>query len=290
MPAFVGAKERSEEDNSLETEPCACHGSESTPLLQFEPKPSSRICDELLTLQQNDASNDALSRADGSHNLGGMLSCTKRWIRGHLPTIAIIASAILLGLGVMYMGRSQNEDASTWISLSPPHENVANIEALKEYLGSSLEGLSNAAVASDNALCSKIGKDIMLQKGGNAMDAAVATVLCLGVASPASSGLGGGAFLLVRSSKRNFDEKQNNTSSPPPDFIDARTNKEERSKNKEFITEVIDCREVAPERASRDMYTGLPEWASESGGLAIAVPGEVSMIMFCFENRQFEFL
>lgn len=40
-----------------------------------------------------------------------------------------------------------------------------------------------AAVATDNAICSNIGKQIMLQ-GGNAMDAAVAATLCLGVISP----------------------------------------------------------------------------------------------------------
>ena len=275
MPDFVGAKERKDADNSLETESGACRGSEITPLLPLGSEPSPRICDELPTLQQNDDSDDVISRADGSVNLGGMLSFTKRRIRYQLPRIPFIASAILMALGVIYMGRLQNQGASAWISLSPPLENAANIKALEEYLGSSVEGLSNAAVASDNALCSKIGKDIMLEKGGNAMDAAVATVLCLGVASPASSGLGGGAFLLVRSSKRNFEENQTNSSSSPPEFIDARTDKEENSKTKEFITEVIDCREVAPEKASRDMYTGLPEWTSESGGLAIAVPGEL---------------
>ena len=222
MPAIVGAKERTKAENYyLETKSCACHGSEITPLIQLEPKSSSRSSNGPVTLQNSDDSNDLMVTVEGSRS------------RGHFLTLQIIAATILLALGVVYMGRSQNLEAFARISLPPPIDNATNIAALKEYLGSSLDGLSNAAVASDQALCSKIGKDIMLQKGGNAMDAAVATVLCLGVASPASSGLGGGAFLLVRSSKKNFEEKQNKASTPLPEFIDARTNKEDNSTNQE---------------------------------------------------------
>lgn len=55
----------------------------------------------------------------------------------------------------------------------------------------------NGAVATDDRRCSRIGKDV-LREGGHAVDAAVAVALCLGVVSPASSGLGGGAFMLLR--------------------------------------------------------------------------------------------
>ena len=55
----------------------------------------------------------------------------------------------------------------------------------------------HGAVAADDGRCSTIGRDA-LESGGNAVDAAVATSLCLGVVSPASSGVGGGAFMLVR--------------------------------------------------------------------------------------------
>ncbi|KHN04813.1 Gamma-glutamyltranspeptidase [Glycine soja] len=55
----------------------------------------------------------------------------------------------------------------------------------------------NGAVATDDGRCSRIGKDV-LREGGHAVDAAVASALCLGVVSPASSGLGGGAFMLLR--------------------------------------------------------------------------------------------
>lgn len=55
----------------------------------------------------------------------------------------------------------------------------------------------HGAVATDDGRCSIVGRDV-LREGGNAVDAAVAAALCLGVVSPASSGIGGGAFLVVR--------------------------------------------------------------------------------------------
>lgn len=55
----------------------------------------------------------------------------------------------------------------------------------------------HGAVAADDLRCSRIGRDA-LREGGSAVDAAVASAFCLGVVSPASSGVGGGAFMLVR--------------------------------------------------------------------------------------------
>ncbi|KAG5106372.1 hypothetical protein JHK82_043342 [Glycine max] len=54
-------------------------------------------------------------------------------------------------------------------------------------------------VATDDARCSAIGVS-MLRQGGHAVDAAVAAALCIGVVFSASSGIGGGAFMVVRSS------------------------------------------------------------------------------------------
>jgi gamma-glutamyltranspeptidase len=57
--------------------------------------------------------------------------------------------------------------------------------------------------------------------------------------------------------------------------VDARDNTTKEN-YPNFVTEVIDCREVAPEESTEDMYSGLPNSASMVGGLAVAVPGEVS--------------
>lgn len=56
-----------------------------------------------------------------------------------------------------------------------------------------------AVVAADDARCSEIGVSV-LRQGGHAVDSAVATALCLGVVNPMASGIGGGGFMVVRSS------------------------------------------------------------------------------------------
>ncbi|CAH9143735.1 unnamed protein product, partial [Cuscuta epithymum] len=80
--------------------------------------------------------------------------------------------------------------------------------------------------------------------GGHAVDAAVATALCLGVVNPISSGVGGGGFMLVSSS------------SP-------------------FQVEAIDMRETAPLAASQNMYENNSD-SKEEGALSMGVPGELA--------------
>ncbi|OCH95075.1 gamma-glutamyltranspeptidase [Obba rivulosa] len=106
---------------------------------------------------------------------------------------------------------------------------------------------TNGAVASENEVCSTIGVDAM-KAGGNAVDAIIATTLCIGVVNMFSSGIGGGGFMTVRI---------------PPSSPNA---------SSEVYT--IDFREVAPALANTTMYVDNPP-AALFGGLAVGVPGEL---------------
>ncbi|KAK6730483.1 hypothetical protein RB195_007132 [Necator americanus] len=110
---------------------------------------------------------------------------------------------------------------------------------------------SKAAVASDNEFCSEIGRNTLL-RGGNAVDAAIAALFCIGVMDTHSAGLGGGHFMTI---------------------YNASTNK----------CTVIDAREVAPKAATERMYEG--KWnESRTGWRAVAVPGDLHGLWTEFEK------
>lgn len=142
-----------------------------------------------------------------------------------------------------------------------------------------VNGMKHGAVASDHPVCSQVGKHVLETLGGNAVDAAIATVLCLGVANPASSGIGGGSFMLVHADRKHHNERwEATTNEKKPGFVDAR-NEQDIGRTSEKMTEVIDAREVSPEAAYKEMYLDAAAngklKASQNGGLAVAVLGEL---------------
>ena len=75
----------------------------------------------------------------------------------------------------------------------------------------------HGVVTADDERCSDIGIYI-LREGGHALGAIVSTSLCLGVVSPSSSGLGGGTFMLLRSSNGQAQAFNMRETAPQDDF------------------------------------------------------------------------
>ncbi|MEO1575560.1 MAG: gamma-glutamyltransferase family protein, partial [Pseudomonadota bacterium] len=98
----------------------------------------------------------------------------------------------------------------------------------------------------------------ILERGGSAVDAAIATHLVLGLVEPQSSGIGGGAFLLSYTAA-------------------------------DRTLELIDGRETAPAGATADMFVAggevmkfLEAWQS---GVAVGTPGAVAMYKLAHDRH-----
>jgi gamma-glutamyltranspeptidase/glutathione hydrolase len=111
-------------------------------------------------------------------------------------------------------------------------------------------------VVAQEKLAAEIGGDI-LRRGGNAVDAAVATGFALAVTYPRAGNIGGGGFMVIHSAERGQD-----------------------------IT--IDYRETAPAATTQDIFLGpdgKPDPAkSRDSALGIGVPGTVAGLALALEK------
>jgi gamma-glutamyltranspeptidase/glutathione hydrolase len=101
-----------------------------------------------------------------------------------------------------------------------------------------------AVIATSHPLAAEAGAAI-LRQGGNAVDAAAAIQFALNVVEPQSSGIGGGAFLLI--------------------YL-ARTHE----------TVVLDAREVAPAAATPDQFVHHTFDENSVNGISVGVPGTLA--------------
>ena len=116
------------------------------------------------------------------------------------------------------------EHPSGWIDNSAVGQPLAP-EHPSGWIDKSAVASQRFLVAAANPLATRAGYDI-LRAGGNAIDAAVAVQLVLGLVEPQSSGLGGGAFLLYHDAKRGrliaYDGRETAPAAARPDrFLDA---------------------------------------------------------------------
>lgn len=113
-------------------------------------------------------------------------------------------------------------------------------------------------VATANPYATRIGYNI-LQKGGTAIDAAIAVQLALTLVEPQSSGIGGGAFIL------HWDQK-----------------------NKRLTS--FDGRETAPRAATSDLFLdkdgkAIPWIKAVVGGRSVGVPGVLASLKLAHEKH-----
>ncbi|KAI6210862.1 hypothetical protein M3Y96_00372900 [Aphelenchoides besseyi] len=153
--------------------------------------------------------------------------------------------AICLIVGLPTLNQGQTIAKSKWKN-NKPHRYDWPPPA-----NSLMPKFKKAAITCDHGTCNEFGRDIMI-RGGNAVDASLASLFCLGITNPQSSGIGGG-FLMT--------------------LYNATTQK----------CLVVDARETAPAAAHRDMF-GNEEFASKYGWKAIATPGEIAGYWLAFKN------
>ena len=114
----------------------------------------------------------------------------------------------------------------------------------------------NGMVASEQGLATQVGLDI-LKQGGNAIDAAVAVGFALAVVLPNAGNIGGGGFMVLHDDKTGKDV-------------------------------AIDFREIAPAKASRDMYLDSQGNVIDGKSLfthdASGVPGTVAGMEYALKK------
>jgi gamma-glutamyltranspeptidase/glutathione hydrolase len=130
---------------------------------------------------------------------------------------------------------------------------------------------AGGVVAADHPLASQAGLEI-LELGGNAVDAAVATSFALSVVRPYSCGIGGGGFMLIHEGDIPRGTLLDAANAPepsgcgPPGFF-------------------IDYRERAPAAVTPDYYERLDDpQASLFTGHAVGVPGTVAGLLLALER------
>ncbi|HAO43365.1 MAG TPA: gamma-glutamyltransferase, partial [Afipia sp.] len=114
----------------------------------------------------------------------------------------------------------------------------------------------NGMVVAQEKIAAQIGRDV-LARGGNAVDAAVATGFAMAVTYPRAGNIGGGGFMMIHLASSNEDV-------------------------------AIDYRESAPAAATRDMFLGddgKPDIKkSRDQALGIGVPGTVAGLALALEK------
>jgi gamma-glutamyltranspeptidase / glutathione hydrolase len=160
------------------------------------------------------------------------------------PFAGTIAGARSRGIKLLFLGLSLCVCGALYAQNQAP-------EAASGLIKKQDVQFAKQGVAAANPIAAQAGHDV-LRRGGSAVDAMIATQLMLGLVEPQSSGIGGGAFLLVHDAKR-----------------------------KRLVT--FDARETAPAAAKPERFIGsdglpLKFYDAVVGGKSVGVPGTVALL------------
>ena len=180
--------------------------------------------------------------------LGQLTRLTRRGVLGGLAGLASPAPAFSQALPA-----SQAPSASHALPASPAVVEEPIISGAARILPVLAD---HGMVVSQEKQASAIGVDV-LRRGGNAVDAGVATALALAVTLPRAGNLGGGGFMLIHLAARNK-------------------------------TVAIDYRETAPAAATADMFLDadgrfIPA-RSQASGLGVGTPGTVAGLALALDR------
>lgn len=131
---------------------------------------------------------------------------------------------------------------------------VVSVAPRRRFAGGGARSVSgrNGIVTSSEAQATRAGVAI-LSRGGNAVDAAVATAFALAVTHPSAGNLGGGGFLLLRAA------------------------------GTDAATTAVDFRETAPAALTRAGFDRMQRGGAK-GGAAVGVPGTVAGLLLTHER------
>ena len=160
---------------------------------------------------------------------------------GSFTTLRLVAAAIAT---LVMIGSAPAQDSRHGYYAPPAFDTIKPVAA------------RHGMVVAQEKVAARIGADV-LARGGNAVDAAVATGFAMAVTYPRAGNLGGGGFMMIHLAKDNQDI-------------------------------ALDYRETAPAAATRNMFLGAdgkPDPAkSRNSALGIGVPGTVAGLALALEQ------
>ncbi|XP_033222455.1 scoloptoxin SSD14-like isoform X2 [Belonocnema kinseyi] len=186
--------------------------------------------------QKKKKSNTSLVKVVAMDNYSRNIFYNRFSLRSKRPILAALTGATLILLIFAIVEFAIGYDANQLIPPDPENPQPPSWSKLRIF--------KRGAVCADGPPCAFIGKSI-LERNGSAVDATLAAMICNGFINMHSLGFGGGFLMTIY----------------------------ERNTEKAYF---LDARYSAPGAAHERMYDYKPENASKTGGLSVAVPGELA--------------